>query len=73
MTISLRISNEEAALMKRYDQLNGITMTDLVRKCVLEHIEDEYDLAAYKVAMEEFRSDPATFSLDEVEEELSLK
>ena len=73
MTISLRISNEEAALMKRYAQLNGITMTDLVRKCVLEHIEDEYDLAAYKVAMDEFRSDPATFSLDEVEKELGLK
>ncbi len=73
MTISLRLSPEEAALMKNYAQMNGITMSDLVRKCVLDRIEDEYDLTAFKAAMEEFREDPETFTLDEVEKELGLK
>ena len=73
MTISLRLSNEEAALMKSYAQMSGITMSDLVRKCVLERIEDEYDLKAFRAAMAEFQADPVTFTLDEVEKELDLK
>ncbi len=73
MTISLRLSNEEAALMKKYAQMNGVTMSELVRKCVLEHIEDEHDLAAFQAAMAEFRKDPETFTLEEVEKELGLK
>ena len=70
MTISLRLSNEEAALMKNYAQMSGITMSDLVRKCVLEHIEDEYDLRAFRAAMEDFQADSATYTLDEVKKEL---
>ena len=50
-----------------------MSMSDLVRKCVLEHIEDEYDLTAFKLAMDEFHNDPETYTLDEVEKELGLK
>ena len=73
MTISLRLNNEEAALMKNYAQMNGVTMSELIRKCVLEHIEDEYDLQAYRAALAEFQVDPTTYTLDEVEKELGLK
>lgn len=73
MTISLRLGSEEAALMKNYAQMNGLTMSDLVRKCVLEHIEDEYDLQAFRAATADFRADPAVYTLDEVEKELGLK
>lgn len=73
MTISLRLSEEEAALMKKYAQMSGITMSDLVRKCVFEHIEDEYDLKAFRAAMAEYQADSATFTLDEVEKELGLQ
>ncbi len=73
MTISLRLSDEESALMKSYAQMNGITVSELVRKCVLEHIENEYDLKAFRSAMEEFRADPETYTLDEVERELGLQ
>ena len=73
MTISLRLSEEESALLKNYAQMNGITMSELIRKCVLEHIEDEYDLKAFRSALEEFRADPGTYTLDEVEKELGLQ
>ena len=72
MTISLRLSNEEADLMKSYAQINGVTMSELVRKCVLEHIEDECDLQVFRAAMADFQADPATYPLDEVEKELGL-
>ena len=50
-----------------------MTVSELVRQSVIERIEDEYDLKAYEKAMEEYKSNPKTYSLDEVERELGLK
>lgn len=73
MTISLRLSPEEAALFKQYAEMAGVSISDLVRQSVLARIEDEYDLGAYEKAMAEYRKNPATYSLDEMEKELGLK
>ncbi len=59
-------------LFKSYAALNGITLSELIRTSVIERIEDEYDLRAYKTAMEEYKANPITYSLDEVEKELGL-
>ena len=72
MMISMRVNEEEATLMKSYAQVKGMTLSDLVRKCVLEHIEDEIDLKAFRAAKEDFAANPQTFSLEEVEKELGL-
>ena len=34
--------------------------------------EDEYDLETYNKAMDEYKKDPTTYTLDEVERELSI-
>ena len=73
MTISLRLSNEDTILIKKYAGLHNMSVSDLFRQSVMEKIEDEYDLKCYEKAMENYRSDPAVFSLDEVECELGLK
>ncbi len=73
MTISLRLSNEDFLLIKKYAELKKMSVSELVRQSVMERIEDEYDLKAYQKAMENFRKDPTTYSLDEVERELGLK
>lgn len=72
MTISLRLSEEDANLFKKHAELNGISVSELVRQSVLERIEDEYDLKAYEKAIAEYRANPVTYSLDEVEKELGL-
>lgn len=72
MTISLRLSEEESILFKRYAEIHGITVSELVRQSVLERIEDEYDLKLYEKAIEEYRKNPVTYSLDEVEGELNF-
>ena len=72
MAISLRLSNEDTILIKNYAALHNISLSDLFRQAVMEKIEDEYDLAAYNKAMEEYKKDSCTFSLDEVEKELGL-
>jgi len=73
MTISLRLNDEDTVLFKKYAELNGITVSELLRQSVIDRIEDEYDLNAYKEAMAEFKKNPVTYSLDDVEKELGLK
>jgi hypothetical protein len=73
MTISLRLNDEDTVLFKKYAELNGITVSELLRQSVIHRIEDEYDLNAYKEAMAEFKKNPVTYSLDEVEKEPGLK
>ncbi|MPM15522.1 hypothetical protein SDC9_61893 [bioreactor metagenome] len=73
MTISLRLNDADSILFKKYAEMNGITISELVRQSVLERIEDEYDLKAYEKAMSAYKANPATYSLDEAERELGLQ
>ena len=72
MSISLRLSEAEATLIKNYAAMNRMSVSELVRQTVLERIEDEIDLKAYEKAMEEHQANPRTYTLDEVEKELGL-
>ena len=73
MTISLRLNEADSMLFKKYAEMNGISVSELVRRSVLEHIEEEYDLQAYKEGIAEYRENPITYTLDEVEKELGLR
>lgn len=73
MTISLRLSEEEGKLIKSYAELNGMSVSELVRQAVIAQIEEEYDLKAYEKAMEAYRKDPITYTQEEVERELGLR
>ena len=72
MTISLRLNEADSMLFKKYAEMNGISVSELLRRSVLEHIEEEYDLQAYQEAIEEYRENPITYTLDEIEKELGL-
>ncbi len=52
--------------------MKGMSVSELVRRAVLERIEDEFDLKAYNEAMKEYQDNPVTFSLEEVIKELDL-
>ena len=54
MTISLRLSNEDTMLFKKYAEMNGISVSELVRQSVLERIEDEYDIVVAEEAYKEY-------------------
>ncbi|MCI6582345.1 MAG: DUF6290 family protein [Oscillospiraceae bacterium] len=72
MTVSLRLNDSDSQLIKAYAEMNGISVSELLRKSVLERIEDEFDLKAYEKAMEEYRANPVTYSLEDVMKELEL-
>lgn len=72
MTISVRLSDKDTELIKAYADINNISLSDLIRNAVLEKIEDEYDLECYRKAIEEYKKNPQTYTLEEVKEELGL-
>lgn len=73
MTISLRLSDADSALIRKYAEINGMSVSDVIRQSVLERIEEEFDVKAYEDAMAEFRANPVTYSLEEMEKELGLR
>ena len=72
MTISVRLNDKDAELIRVYADMNNISLSDLVRNAVLEKIEDEYDLKSYYEAMEEYKKNPKTFTHEEVKEMMRI-
>lgn len=72
MTISLRLTEQEAMLFKKYAEFKNISMSELIRQAVMERIEDELDLRAFESAMEEYKADPVTYTHDEVRRMLDV-
>lgn len=72
MTISLRLNDNDTQLIKKYAEINKISVSELIRQTVLEKIENEYDLEMFDKAMAEHKNDPVTYSLEQAERELGL-
>ena len=73
MIISLRLNDDDSMLIKKYAELNNISVSEFLRQSAIERIEEEYDISLFGKALEEFRKNPATYTLDEVERDLGLK
>lgn len=73
MTISVRLNEADTELIKSYAALKNISVSELVRQAVIEKIEDEIDLKLFDEAMEDFKKNPKTYTLDEAEKELGLR
>lgn len=71
-TISLRMNEEEEKLIKEYAKANGVSLSELFRSSVLEHIENDIDLKLYHQALQEHHGDPSDISFNEMMKELDL-
>lgn len=65
-TVTIRLDNDDKDLIARYARSKGRSVSDIVREAILAQIEDEYDLELYSKAIEEYRKNPVSYSLDEV-------
>jgi len=70
---TIRISVEESRLIKSYAAQERRSVSDVIRLAILDRIEDEYDLALFEKAKEEFEKDPETYSLAEIKTRHGLK
>ncbi len=66
MTITIRMREDEANLIRSYAKAQNRAISDVIRAFTLEKIEDEIDLNAYIQAMAEHEKNPQVASLDEV-------
>lgn len=75
MTISVRLNDKDTELIKAYAKMNNVSLSDLIRNAILEKIEDEYDLQCYYEAMEEYKKNPKTYTMEEVKKcwEIGIK
>ncbi len=72
MAIYLRLNDKDTYIEKAYASMHGMTVSQLIRSIVMEHIENEFDLEEFEKAYAEYKKDPQTYSLDEVVKELKL-
>ena len=72
-TISLRLNDADANLVRSFAKLKNISVSSLIREAVIERIEDEFDRKAFDEAMEEFKKNPVTYSHEEVVKMLGLE
>ena len=73
MTMTLRINEEDARLIKDYARLHGISVSEFLRRAALEKIEDELDIRAAEKAYADYLADPVTYSHEEIMKEFGLK
>ncbi len=72
MTITVKLSDKDAELIKAYAKMNNISLSDLIRNAVIEKIEDEYDLKSYRKAIEEYKNNSKTYTMEDVKKELGV-
>lgn len=67
-TMTIRMSDEDATLVRKLANFEGVTISDFARTAILEKIEDSYDLHELRAAIA--ADDGQRFSIDEILEEL---
>ena len=72
MSISIRVSEKESKLIKKYAELNGTTVSEVMRKAILSKIEDEFDIFLYEKAYKEYEENPKTYTLEEAKKLLDF-
>ncbi len=72
MVVSIRMTEEEKRLADAYAKLNGVSLSEAIKRAYFEKIEDEYDIALAEAAEKEYKKNPKTYTLEEVMKELDL-
>jgi uncharacterized protein (DUF1778 family) len=68
--MTMRVDDEDAAVIRRYAKFQNKSISDFIRDAVLERIEDEEDLATLRQVLAE--DDGRRYSQADVMTELGL-
>lgn len=66
MVLSIRFTDEEVKVLKKYAALEGISVSELIRSSVFEKIEDVLDLGLVEEGLKQYQKDKKTYTLAEV-------
>ena len=70
-TVSLRLSNKDDMMIRKYAELHNMDLSTFIRQAVIEKIEDEYDLTLFNKVWDE-EQNKERISHDELKRELDL-
>lgn len=73
MSISIRMNDKELELIKKYAELNGSTVSEVMRKAILEKIEDEFDIFLYEKAYKAYELNSKTYTIEEAKSILGIE
>ena len=73
MSISLRVTEQESELIKSFANLYGESVSEYIRRTVMERIENEFDIQCYNAAKAEYEENPATCTTEELAKELGME
>lgn len=68
-TMTVRMNEQDAELVRKFARFEGVTVSDFARTAILEKIEDSYDLQELREAIAHDSGEH--FSIDEVLSELT--
>lgn len=66
------MTEEEKRLADAYAKLNGVSLSEAIKRAYFEKIEDDFDIALAEAAEKEYKKNPKTYTLKEVMKELDL-
>ncbi len=72
MVISIRMTDEEKQLADAYAKINGVSLSEAIKRAYFERIEEEYDIALADAALREYEKNPKTYSHEELKKILGL-
>ena len=72
MVISIRMTTEEKDLADAYAKLNGMSLSEAIKRAYFEKIEEEYDIALADAALREYEKNPKTYTHEEIKKMLGL-
>lgn len=72
--VEVTVNFKDAAfeLLKKYADEKGLDPSELVRRTMLDWLEDEEDIHDAEAAYQEYLKNPVTYTLEEIEAELGL-
>ena len=59
-------------LIEQYALRHGSTVPNVIRMATMEMIEDELDTEICREALENYKKNPKTYSVDEIKKDLGL-
>ena len=68
-TMTVRMNKQDAELVRKFAQFEGVTISDFARTAILEKIEDSYDLQELRQAIAQDTGEH--FTIDEILTELA--
>ena len=68
-TMTVRMTAQDAELVRKFAKFEGVTISDFARAAILEKIEDAYDLQELREAIAHDSGE--RFSIDEILDDLA--